>query len=154
VLTAAELGELEGTLLPALERHHLRLLAHALRTLQAIAGRRQGRPPEPGTIRAWAERQPAIAGDAGFHEAFLTQLLAAAVQIEAIAAAAGAEPLGLELPALMAWARRQADHRLRGEPPHGGGRGLEGLGPEGHATEGLSPEGFSPPPAAADPPPG
>jgi hypothetical protein len=36
VIEASELAELEATLLPALERHHLRLLAHGLRTFQAV----------------------------------------------------------------------------------------------------------------------
>jgi hypothetical protein len=42
VLDPQELNLLDSTLLPSLERHHLRLLAHGLRTLQAAAGRRQG----------------------------------------------------------------------------------------------------------------
>ena len=37
MIEADELAELESTLLPALERHHLRLLAHGLRTFQTVA---------------------------------------------------------------------------------------------------------------------
>jgi hypothetical protein len=119
VLTAAELGELESSLLPALERHHLRLLAHALRTLQAISGSRSGSSPDRASITTWAEKQPIIAADPGFRSAFIDQLLAAAAQLESIAAESGGESggeaLALELPSLVAWARRQADQRL--SPP-------------------------------------
>lgn len=112
-LSAAEIAELDATLLPALERHHLRLLAHGLRTLQAIAARRQGKPPERQAIEAWAGRQPAIAGDGAFSQAFAAQLAAAAEQLTAIAALRGGRALDLDLPELIAWARAQADARLR-----------------------------------------
>jgi hypothetical protein len=115
VLTAAELGELESSLLPALERHHLRLLAHALRTLQAISGSRSGSSPDRASITTWAEKQPIIAADPGFRSAFIDQLLGAATQLESIAAENGGDALALELPTLVAWARRQADQRL--SPP-------------------------------------
>ena len=46
MLSEQDLGELESTLLPALERHHLRLLAHSLRCLQQAA---EGRGRLPGT---------------------------------------------------------------------------------------------------------
>ena len=37
MLSETDLQELESSLLPALERHHLRLLAHSLRCLQLAA---------------------------------------------------------------------------------------------------------------------
>ena len=37
MLSEHDLQELESSLLPALERHHLRLLAHSLRCLQQAA---------------------------------------------------------------------------------------------------------------------
>ena len=73
-LSPEELHDLESTLLPALERHHLRLLAHGLRTLQAIAGRRDGPLPDRPAIAAWANSQEAIRADPAFIEAFLVQL--------------------------------------------------------------------------------
>jgi len=124
MLTPEELTVLESSLLPALERHHLRLLAHGLRTLQGIAGRRDGSPPDAEAIRAWAMQQPPVADDPPFAEAFCAQLGSAARQIEAIARAAGRPPLALELKDLVAWARAQADARLScpgaaGSPPPG-----------------------------------
>lgn len=115
MLSADELQELEATLLPTLERHHLRLLAHGLRTLQAIAGHPGGALPPAGAIEAWARQQPLIQDDPGFAAAFLTQISRVGKQLEAIAAAAGREPLALDLADLVHWAREQADRRVR--PP-------------------------------------
>lgn len=116
MLSAAELDELESSLLPAIERHHLRLLAHSLRTLQTIAGRRSGPPPDRAAIAAWAGEQAVIAADPSFRSAFIDQLLSAAAQLGSIAAETagetGPDPLALEIPMLVAWARRQADPRL------------------------------------------
>jgi hypothetical protein len=115
VLSPDELQELEATLLPTLERHHLRLLAHGLRTLQTIAGHASGGLPEAGAIEAWAAAQPVIAADEGFAEAFLHQLDGVGQQLATIAAAAGREPLDLDLADLIHWATEEADRRVR--PP-------------------------------------
>lgn len=111
MLTPEELKGLEATLLPALERHHLRLLAHGLRTLQQIAGQAGGDPPEAERIRAWVLQQPATAGDHAFADAFSAQMLGVADQLRAIAGPSRS-PLALELSELEHWARRQADSRL------------------------------------------
>ena len=114
MLSPAELTELEGTLQPALERHHLRLLAHGLRTLQQIAGRRRGPAPDHAAIEAWILVQPQIASDpadTAFAAAFARELGAAARQLEAIAPAPE-RALELDLADLSRWARRQADARV------------------------------------------
>jgi len=111
-LSEAELAELESTLLPALERHHLRLLAHGLRTLQSITGRKEGEPPERAVIEAWALEQPATAGDAAFAQAFAGQLLSAGEQLTAIAQANGCGALAVELNDLVHWAQAEANARL------------------------------------------
>ena len=126
-LSPAELADLDSTLLPALERHHLRLLAHGLRTLQAIAtadttGADDPRPqsgalPDLDAIRAWAARQPPIAADTSFIEALSHQLQATGFQLAQLAADLDRPPLGLELADLTAWATRQADQRLSPPPP-------------------------------------
>jgi hypothetical protein len=115
MLTPEELAGLEATLLPALERHHLRLLAHGLRTLQQIAGRRQGEPPTGEDIRSWVLEQEATAGDPPFAEAFSAQMLSIADQLGAIAGPSR-QALDLELIELESWARHQADSRLAGGP--------------------------------------
>lgn len=111
MLSHAEAVELESSLLPALERHHLRLLAHGLRTLQLVAGRRQGPVPAHGAIEAWILAQPQIGADPAFATAFATQLGAAARQLEAIATRPD-QALELSLADLIAWARREADARV------------------------------------------
>ena len=74
-LSAAELAELEATLLPALERHHLRLLAHSLRSLQAIAAHQPaGALPDHDAMRAWASQQPALADSPCFQAVLVEQL--------------------------------------------------------------------------------
>lgn len=119
MISPEELRELESTLLPSLERHHLRLLAHGLRTLQEVAGRREGHLPQPEALRAWAAGQPAIATDPAFIARFVEQMEHLGGQLSAIAAELGRGPLALEISDLIAWARRSADGRLRPEPPAG-----------------------------------
>jgi hypothetical protein len=127
MLTPGELADLESTLLPALERHHLRLLAHGLRTLQAIAGQRSGPMPDRQAIDRWAAKQPVVAADPGFAAAFVNQLISASRQLTEIAAAAGRghDPLALDLENLVVWARRQAETRIRDtDAPPSAGPGL------------------------------
>jgi hypothetical protein len=124
MLTPEELAGLEATLLPALERHHLRLLAHGLRTLQAIAGRAGGESPDGETIRQWVLRQEATAGDNAFAEAFRIQMLNVADQLRGIAGPT-CQPLDLELDDLERWARHQADCRLAGGPDLPASAGLD-----------------------------
>ncbi len=111
-LTTEELAQLESTLLPALERHHLRLLAHGLRSLQAIAGCRSGPLPETGMIAAWVCRQPAISTDAAFQEVFTAQLGRLGEELTLLAAQRNCEPLALELGDLCTYALNQANQRL------------------------------------------
>jgi hypothetical protein len=111
MLEPAELNVLEATLLPSLERHHLRLMAHGLRTLQAIAGERRGPPPPRAAIAAWAARQPLMTEDPGFAAAFIDQLDQLAGQLVAIAAGHHRDPLALELEDLISWSCHGADLR-------------------------------------------
>ena len=112
MIEASELAELEATLLPALERHHLRLLAHGLRTFQSVAGRRQGPLPAIDALAVWATSQPQLAGDPGFAATFLDQLAGLGEQLESIAVRWDREPLALELADLIRWAEQQAQERL------------------------------------------
>ncbi len=116
-LSPAELAELESTLLPALERHHLRLLAHGLRTLQAIATAHGSQPdrdklPDRAAIRAWAANQPQIAQDSAFIDLLSDQLESAGRQLAQLAAERGLPPLELELRDLTVWATTQANQRI------------------------------------------
>ena len=120
-LTPEDLELLEGSLLPALERHYLRLMAHGLRTFQAIAAStpRPERFPDRETLEIWAARQAPLADDPAFREAFLDQLTRLVEPLEEIAARCGQPALTLELAQLVRWATDQADARLSApaQPP-------------------------------------
>ncbi len=120
MISEEELQELEATLLPTLERHHLRLLAHGLRTLQAISAAPGAGLPGRAALEGWAAAQPAIADDPSFRRAFVEQMLSVGVQLEGIASS-GTDPdrgpLDLGLEDLVRWAREQADRRLKGPSP-------------------------------------
>jgi hypothetical protein len=118
MLTPEDQALLEATLLPALERHFLSLLAHGLRTFQAIAATTDpptGLPkplPDRLQIEAWAASQASLADDPGFREAFVEQLCRLRDPLGEIAARGGQSPLDLPIEALVAWVREQADGRL------------------------------------------
>ena len=124
MLSEQDLHELESTLLPALERHHLRLLAHSLRCLQQASGGSSALPAQAG-LTAWAEQQPNLAVDPTFIPVLVEQLGKAALQLDAIGSALGKPALGLEIADLVHWGQQQADQRLAGQgqgnpftPPH------------------------------------
>jgi hypothetical protein len=118
VLSEAELQVLDSSLLPTLERHHLRLLAHSLRCLQqaaAEAGQTAGSTAalnDPSALHAWAERQPNLVADPAFIPVLVEQLGKAAVQLKQIGLERGIAPLQLELADLVAWGKACADARL------------------------------------------
>ncbi|MFM7086044.1 MAG: hypothetical protein ACKOXO_03505 [Cyanobium sp.] len=126
MLTPDELQELESTLLPALERHHLRLLAHGLRTLQRIAPTAV-EPPDIARIQAWVLQQEPIDADPAFAAAFSEQLSSVVRQLQQIAGP-GRAPLSLDLADLIAWARAQADQRIQAaEAPSAGAAAADPL---------------------------
>ena len=118
MLTEAELQELDSSLLPTLERHHLRLLAHSLRCLQqaaAEAGQTAGSAAalnDPAALHAWAARQPNLVDDPAFIPVLVEQLGKAAVQLERIGQERGIAPLQLDLADLVSWGKACADARL------------------------------------------
>lgn len=93
--------------LPAWEDHQLRLLAYGLRTLQAIAARRQGKTPASSSIRSWVLGQPEIAEDASFSNAFVRELVGLGDQLDRLATNRSVTPLSLELADLLAWIEEQ-----------------------------------------------
>ncbi|MEB3243413.1 MAG: hypothetical protein VKO44_07230 [Cyanobacteriota bacterium] len=121
MLTPADLELLEASLLPALERHYLRLLAHGLRTFQAVAASSSDpeRFPSQAQLEAWAALQPSLAADPAFQEAFLAQLPRLAAELERIASRGPTPLLSLQISDLVHWGKEQADARLRspGPPP-------------------------------------
>ena len=117
-LSAAEVNQLDGTLLPALERHHLRLLAHSLRTLQQIQQHSADlQIPTTAAIEQWLLQQPSLEQEPLFAQHLAQQLAGAGQQLEQLALEHGLAPLQLGLDQLIAWAQRQADQRLARTPP-------------------------------------
>lgn len=107
-LEVAESALLDGARLPLVAKHRLRLLAHSLRTLQTIAGRRHGPAPSAEAIVAWAKTQEPLANDPGFRAAFCQQLLTSALLLAEIDNT-GTDVLGLELDQLIAWCEQRRD---------------------------------------------
>jgi hypothetical protein len=120
VLSPDEQRWIESLALPAREDHQLRLLAHGLRTLQTIASRRQGELPARATIESWVLAQPQIAGDQGFAQAFVRELVGLGAQLERFATNRSGGPLGLELADLPAWiGEHQSSNPKLAEPDPG-----------------------------------
>lgn len=111
-LASGDLALLEATLLPSLERHHLRVLAHCLRTLQEAAGSRSGPLPTRPVLLAWMARHDTLAADPAFQEVFLAQLERGALQLQELAVSRGLEPLALDIGDLISWAEAEARTRL------------------------------------------
>jgi hypothetical protein len=117
-LSTDEVSLLDGTLLPALERHHLRLLAHSLRTLQRVQQDRGDlQIPTATVLERWLLQQPSLQGEPQFVQLLARQLAGAGQQLEQLAHEQGLAPLQLQLDDLIAWGQRQADQRLASAPP-------------------------------------
>ena len=115
-LTREDAERIEATLLPTLDRHHLRLQAHCLATLKSIAApRSQGPLPSVEQIQAWCRQQPALRDDVVFQDELLTQFQVIADQLNSLADACGHTPLDLTLDALIANAEAESRRRLARE---------------------------------------
>ena len=113
-LTFQELQRIEATHLPALDRHHLRLLAHCLAVFRQISGGRKDGPlPSPKAWELWCIAQPNVAADQEFRDLLLHQLQAAATQLEAMASQNKLTPLELDLNDLIAICSNNHHQRLK-----------------------------------------
>ena len=112
-LSRADAEQIEATLLPNLDRHHLRLLAHCLRSFQVIADPRQSGPlPDRRSLEQWLVEQPQLVDEPQFRDLLLNQFLAAAQQLEELAKQLNRTPLELELTDLIQQAERNSRDRL------------------------------------------
>jgi hypothetical protein len=114
MLTPDDEDLLRATVLPALDRHHLSLLLHGLRTFQSIAARTDAPRdlPDRSSLEAWVAGQPVLEGDPGFQEALVEQLCRLRDPLRTIAGCVGVAPLDLGGDALLAWVQEQVDARL------------------------------------------
>ena len=107
----AAIERIDATLLPQLDRHHLRVLSHCLDSFQAMAApETKGAIPEENQRRLWCQQQPVVADDPAFLDTLLLQLNAAADQLEQLALELGKPPLALTLDDLIS----AAEARCRG----------------------------------------
>ena len=102
---------IDSTLLPQLDRHHLRVLSHCLDSFQSMAAPGStGAIPDEGQRRHWCQQQPVVAEDPAFLDTLLLQLNAAADQLNQLALELSKPPLTLSLDDLI----NAAEARCRG----------------------------------------
>ena len=107
----ATVERIDSTLLPQLDRHHLRLLSHCLDSFQTMATPGStGAIPDEERRRRWCQEQPVVADDPAFLDTLLLQLNAAADQLDQLALELGKPPLALTLDDLIS----AAEARCRG----------------------------------------
>ena len=112
-LSRADAEQIEATLLPNLDRHHLRLLAHCLRSFQVIADPRQSGPlPDRRSLEQWLVEQPQLVDEPQFRDLLLNQFLAAAQQLEELARQRDLSPLELNLGELIEASTKASKARI------------------------------------------
>ncbi|QEY32975.1 hypothetical protein EVJ50_12800 [Synechococcus sp. RSCCF101] len=118
-LDAASVQRLDATLLPAVQRHALRVLAHSLATFQQMADSESaGTLPDDGRRLEWCRNQPVLREDPAFTRQFLDQLAVAGRQLERLADQRGLQPLELSLDVLIEDAETTARALIEApEPP-------------------------------------
>ncbi len=118
-LSRADAEQIEATLLPNLDRHHLRLLAHCLRSFQVIADpRRSGPLPDRRSLEQWLLIQPQLADEPEFRDLLLSQFLAAAEQLQDLAKQRHLTPLELNLGALIEASTTASKARIEEQQNH------------------------------------
>ena len=118
-LSHAAVARIDATLLPQLDRHHLRLLSHCLACFQSMQpAPDDGGLPGESARRRWCLAQPLIAADPAFLMQMLEQLDVAALQLEAIAAEQGVTPITLGLEQLIQTVESRCRSRGRSDCDH------------------------------------
>ena len=118
-LSRADAEQIEATLLPNLDRHHLRLLAHCLRSFQVIADPRHSGPlPGRSELEQWLLEQPQLVDEPQFRDLLLHQFLAAAQQLEDLATQQDLSPLELNLGELIEASTKASKARIEGPHNH------------------------------------
>ncbi len=97
-LTEKEIEQIDATMLPAFERHNIRLLAHCLVSFRSMADDcKKGPLPNKQRRVEWCLKQPALANEKSFIPIFLKQMEIAGLELEKIAAYKIVTPLELTL---------------------------------------------------------
>ena len=104
---------IDATLLPQMDRHHLRLLAHCLESFRTMDRRTGDALPDAASRRRWCEQQPVIAEEPGFLRSLLHQLDGAAEQLQSLADNLNKAPLQLTLDDLISAAEARCHHQIQ-----------------------------------------
>ena len=111
-LTRAMVEQIDATLLPVMERHHLRLLAHCLASFQEIASpSTRGAFPSRAAQEQWCQHHPLLRDDPQFGALLLKQFEAASCQLETLSQRLGITPLELTMEQLISAAVEAAKER-------------------------------------------
>ncbi len=101
-LSNEEIELIESTNLSALDKHHLRLLAHSLETLRFMAnGSIKGSFPSKENRLNWLEELNSLQDDQSFIPLLMEQLDVAAIELERIAEQSNISPLEMNLHSLI-----------------------------------------------------
>ena len=108
-------ARIDATLLPQLDRHHLRLLAHCLDSFRAMDSGTDGGLPDAASRRRWCEQQPLVIDDPTFLRSLLLQLEGAGQQLSNLAEELKQPPLDLTIDDLITAAVARCHHQLHSE---------------------------------------
>ena len=112
-LDRPQIERIDATLLPAVDRHLLRLQAHCLATFQQIAmPLKRGPLPTRDRWQDWCDDQPQLASDEEFREQLMMQFTVIASQLEELASQLELTPLELKLNDLINNAETNSRQRL------------------------------------------
>ena len=112
-LDRPQIERIDATLLPAVDRHLLRLQAHCLATFQQIAmPLKRGPLPTRDRWQDWCDDQPQLASDEEFREQLMMQFTVIASQLEELANQLELTPLELKLNDLINNAETNSRQRL------------------------------------------
>ena len=109
MINADAIARIDATLLPQLDRHHLRLLFHCLDSFLAMGPSPGKGLPDKALRREWCEQQSVVAGDPSFVDELLRQFDTAALQLEELARRCNKQPMELTLDDLI----QDAENRVR-----------------------------------------
>ena len=112
-MDAAVIARIDATLLPQMDRHHLRLLAHCLESFKAMRGGNEGLLPDAASRRRWCDQQPGVTEDPALLRSLMQQVNGASEQLQDLANSLGKSPLELQLDDLITAAEARCHHQLQ-----------------------------------------
>ena len=112
-IDATAIERIDATLLPQMDRPHLRLLAHCLESFRTMDGATGDALPDAASRRRWCEQQPVVAEEPSFLRSLLHQLDGAAEQLQSLADSLNKAPLQLSLDDLIHAAEARCHHQIQ-----------------------------------------